>query len=223
MSYIVKIHRIGDLVDYKLVWSSFLLRTLIVYSGKPVVGILPLTVLSEQTRVGSVRVLTCPLHDWGSFYGPIGLNPTATLQIAIHYLTGCRHDWELFDLRWVDTERFDHDRTQRTMQVAGFSGIARRWNHVGLVDTRTTWNGYLQSRSARLGSNVRRLLRRAEAAGIKYVRYRPRGSACGDDDPRWDLYADCCELAQRSWQGSSETGTTLSHTKVRDFFREPAP
>ena len=38
-------------------------------------GILPLVVRTESTRVGRVRVLTYPLHDWGTFYGPIGPDP----------------------------------------------------------------------------------------------------------------------------------------------------
>ena len=35
-------------------------------------GILPLVVQSEKSKVGRVRVLTFPLHEWGSFYGPVG-------------------------------------------------------------------------------------------------------------------------------------------------------
>ena len=62
------------------------LRVLCVYSCDELIGILPLTECTEQTRVGSLRVLTYPLHDWGSFYGPIGPNATATLQAGMRYL-----------------------------------------------------------------------------------------------------------------------------------------
>ena len=44
-------------------------------------------------------------------------------------------------------------------------------------------------------------------------------AAAGDDDPRWDLYDACVRLAERSWQGSSTTGTTLSHAAVQDYLR----
>ena len=55
------------------------LRVLVVRAGGEPLGILPLVVRSERTRLGTVRTLTYPLHDWGTFYGPIGPNPTATL------------------------------------------------------------------------------------------------------------------------------------------------
>ena len=108
-----EINDIQELDAYRLLWNSLLpqtangtffqsldwlecywkhfgaaqrLRTLLIYDGhdKPV-GILPLVVRSEPSHIGAVSVLTYPLHDWGSFYGPIGPNPTATL------LTGLRH------------------------------------------------------------------------------------------------------------------------------------
>ena len=56
------------------------LRVLVVRDGQRPLGILPLVVRTERTRVGSVRVLTYPLHDWGTFYGPIGPEPAATLK-----------------------------------------------------------------------------------------------------------------------------------------------
>ena len=55
------------------------LRVLVVYSGERPIGILPLAVLSESTRLGKLRTLTYPLDGWGTFFGPIGPNPTATL------------------------------------------------------------------------------------------------------------------------------------------------
>ncbi len=45
-----------------------------------VVGIMPLVVRREATRLGKVRVLTFPLHGWGTSYGPIGPDPQATLE-----------------------------------------------------------------------------------------------------------------------------------------------
>ena len=52
------------------------------------------------------------------------------------------------------------------------------------------------------------------------MRHRPLGSAYGDDDPRWDLLEACIELAEKSWQGQSSDGTTLSHDCVLPFLRE---
>ena len=48
------------------------LRALVVYDGQQrPTGILPLVVRREATRVGTIRVLTYPLHDWG-FTAPSG-------------------------------------------------------------------------------------------------------------------------------------------------------
>jgi hypothetical protein len=55
---------------------------------------------------------------------------------------------------------------------------------------------------------------------VSYQRYRPLGAAHGDDDPRWDLYQACEEIARQSWQGSSTSGTTLSHDAIRGFLRD---
>jgi CelD/BcsL family acetyltransferase involved in cellulose biosynthesis len=72
-----------------------------------------------------------------------------------------------------------------------------------------------------LRNNVRRDEKRLRERGsVEYIRYRPAGTAYGDDDPRWDLYETCVELAAASWQGQSDTGTTLSHKSVAEFFRD---
>ena len=54
---------------------------------------------------------------------------------------------------------------------------------------------------------------------IQYIRYRPKGAAQGDGDPRWDLYDACEQIAARSWQATAN-GTTLSHESVRPFLRD---
>ena len=111
MSHVEEINDIFQLEGYRLLWNALLpqtrnatffqsfdwlkvywehfgvgqrLRVLVVCSeGRPI-GILPLVVRREKSRVGPIRVLTYPLHDWGTFYGPIGPNPTATL-IAVRF------------------------------------------------------------------------------------------------------------------------------------------
>ncbi len=62
-----------------------------------------------------------------------------------------------------------------------------------------------------------------EAAGRPRTRdARPLSSGwlgAGQGDPRWELYETCERLAATSWQGESETGTTLSHAAIRPFLR----
>ena len=127
MSEVIEVNRIEDLEAYRLLWNALLprtpgasffqsldwltaywhhfgqnqkLRVLIVHSGGRPIGIVPLTVIREFKKVGPVRVLTYPLHDWGSFYGPIGPEPAATLAAAMGHIRRTARDWDLIDLRW---------------------------------------------------------------------------------------------------------------------------
>ena len=56
------------------------LRVIVVLDDDRAAGIVPLVVRSERSKLGAFRVLTFPLHDWGSFYGPIGPDPGGTLR-----------------------------------------------------------------------------------------------------------------------------------------------
>src|SRR5688572_18893815 len=51
------------------------LRALLVSDMSGATSIVPLVIRSEPTRLGPIRVLTYPLHDWGSFYGPLSAAP----------------------------------------------------------------------------------------------------------------------------------------------------
>jgi CelD/BcsL family acetyltransferase involved in cellulose biosynthesis len=83
------------------------------------------------------------------------------------------------------------------------------------------WNSYWASRTSKWRNNVRRSEKAlARQGAIEYVRYRPAGAASGEGDPRRDLLEACQEIAGRSWQGSSETGTTLTHESVSRFLSD---
>lgn len=248
MTTVIEISDINRLEDYHLAWNSLLsatpganffqtidwlecywrhygdeqeLRVLMVYNGDKPVGIVPLTVIREQTRVGKVRVLTYPLHDWGWFFGPIGPNPAATLTAAMHYLSGQTRDWDLLDLRWVDNDRADHGRTQRAMEAAGFAAREGVWNETAVVDMSGSWDEFLASKTTKFRNNLRRYEKRVNQLGeVKFERYRPLGAAHGDDDPRWDFYDACEQVAAQSWQSDATDGTTISDESVRTFFRE---
>ena len=96
---VIEVNDIHELAHYRLTWESLLaqtpnasffqtlewltvywqhfgdgcrLRVLIVQVHGKTIGILPLVVRKEQSKVGQLRVLNYPLHDWGTFYGPIG-------------------------------------------------------------------------------------------------------------------------------------------------------
>ncbi len=196
-------------------------RVLVVAAGGEPIGILPLVVRREPTRLGLVRVLTYPLNDWGSFYGPIGPNAAATLLGGMRHVHATRRDWDVLDLRWIDAAGCDHGRTPHAMRMAGFRPHKQVWDRTAVVDLGGTWEQYWSARSKKWRHNVERCHRRLDAEGkLVHIRYRPDGAAWGDGDPRWDLYDACEELALRSWQGSATDGTTLSHARVRPFLRD---
>ena len=248
MPNIKEINRIDELAAYRSAWQSLLsetagatffqsldwlesywshygwrqkLRTLIVSGRHGPIGIVPLVVSREATKVGSIRVLTYPLHDWGSFYGPIGPDPAATLKAALAHVGRCRPDWDILELRWVNPEDAEAGRTEQAMREAGLQAYKTVWDRTAMIDIEGTWDQYLAGRSKKWQRNIRLWNRKlAEQGQVTYLRYRPKGEAFGEDDPRWDLYHSCEEIALRSWQGSSVTGTTLSHESVRPFLRD---
>ncbi len=248
MVCVTEINTIADLAGYRLLWNDLLrqtrgasffhtvdwlesywkhfgegqrLRILVVHAAGRPIGILPLCVRTEHYKVGKLRVLTYPLHDWGTFYGPIGGNPTATLLAGLRHVRAADRAWDLLDLRWTDAESVDRGRTPQTMQQVGFDPVERPWAVTTVINFGGTWDGYLAERPAKWRQNCHREARRlAEYGTVRHIRYRPRGAALGDGDPRWDLYEQCLEVARRSWQGRSRTGTTLTHAAVRPFLRD---
>jgi CelD/BcsL family acetyltransferase involved in cellulose biosynthesis len=195
------------------------LRVLVVEAdGKPI-GIVPLVVTVEPRRIGPVRVLGYPLHGWGSFYGPIGPEPTAILSAASQHIRNTPRDWDLIDLRWVDAQT-DQNATPQAFESVGLRFDSQVWHESAQIELATGWDDYWGNRKPKWRSNVRRCERLLSKQGrLEHVRYRPLGAAAGDADPRWDLYDTCVELSRRSWQGSSTTGTTLSHAAVQDYLR----
>lgn len=248
MPSVQEVNQLNELSAYRLLWNSLLsqakkatffqsldwlevywqhygfdqrLRVLIVSAAGRPIGILPLVVRTESTRVGPVRVLTYPLDDWATFYGPIGPQPAATLLVGLQHIRRTRRNWDLLDLRWVDRSGCDLERTGRAMECAGFRPHRQIWMRAAVVDMQGSWEDYWNSRPKKLRQNLRRLRRRLATNGrIRHIRYRPEGEASGDGDPRWDLYDACVQVARNSWQGSSTTGTTLCHALLQRYFRD---
>ncbi len=188
--------------------------------GQPM-GILPLVVRTEATRVGRLRMLTYPLQDWATFFGPIGPNPSATLVAGLRHVRQTPRDWDVLDLRWIDADGSDLGRTQRAMAQTGFRPCGQKWDRTSLVELPETWHAYWEGREAKFRKNIDRLQRRMKEQGkLELVRYRPEPACGGEVDPRWDLFDTCVALAQRSWQGNRGDKTNLCHAEVSGFFRE---
>jgi len=244
---LIEINDLNELEQYRLLWNALLpqtprasffhsfdwlktywqffggeqqLRVLVVYSaGKPI-GIVPLCVRTEQYRIGNVCVLTYPMSDWGTWYGPIGPNPAATLFMAMKHLHTCPRDWDLLDLRWIGAEPGGRNPTAWACRAAGWQPALSDYQQVSLVQLEgTDWETYRANLSKKWRHELGRQQRKLERDfAVEFVRHRPLGANHGEDEPAWALYENCLEIAQQSWQGESTTGTTLSHGQVQDFL-----
>lgn len=248
MSDVQEINDIAELAELRSVWQSLLavtpgadffrsldwlevywrhygdeqrLRVLVVSEDGLPVGIVPLVVRRERFKVGSLRVLTYPMNDWGSFYGPIGPDPHLILKAALGYLKSCRRDWDLFELRWMDIAEDEHDWIAETMHELRFAAQKRIHTQIPIIEINETWDEYWSSRKSNWRNNCRRNEKKMQKLGeLRHVRYRPQGSQAGEDDPRWDLYDECEQIAMASWQGTKGSGTTMSDDSIRAFLRD---
>ncbi len=248
MASVIEINDIRDLAQIQMAWKALLSRTsgatffqtqewlelywqhfgegqklrvlVVTACGKPI-GIVPLCVREERFRVGNLRVLNYPLHNWGTWFGPIGPNPAATMFMAMRHLHATSADWDLLELRWTSAVRSDRGRTFRAMASAGFRPQKAHYDTTAVVDLTIGKEAYWQGRTSHWRNNLSRDQKRLSRLGDwEYIRHRPLGAAHGDGDPRWDLYDGCCEAARQSWQGQHESGTTLTSAPVASFLRQ---
>ncbi len=195
------------------------LRVLAAFDGGQIFGILPMVVRREATKVGTLRFLTYPLEYWGSFYGPIGSRPLDTLRAGLEYLRSVQSDWDVLELRWVGADEDETAQTAQVMQDVGLGALRSKLDSTAVVRINGPWSDYLAGKTSKWRNNSRRWRKRLEESGeVRYLRYRPGED--DDGDPRWDLFDQCVQIARASWQGESQTGTTLSHESVYQFLRE---
>jgi CelD/BcsL family acetyltransferase involved in cellulose biosynthesis len=248
MVQVVEVNDIDELSKYRLLWNSLFsatpnatffltldwletywrhfghdqkLRVLIASAAGQPLGILPLCVRREKFRLTSPRVLTYPLQNWGTWYGPIGPNPAATMLAATQHLRRTPRDWDMLELRWVPDEKTQAGKTARALRANCLFSNKDQYQTTSILELPANWNSFTASKSRSLRSQFRRQLRHAFAEQkAEYVRYRPAPKSEGGGDPRWDLYAMCEQIAAASWQGSVTNGNTLTHEQVRDFYRD---
>ena len=152
-------HTFDWFADY---WRHFghdgKMRVLLIRAAGTPIGIVPLCVRTERYQVGNLRVLTYPLADWGTWYGPIGANPSASLFMAMQHVRATRRDWDLIELRWTGACSFQSNGsiTERAMRVAGFQPRKRVYQQVSLVDLEGGWESYLASKSSKWRQELRR-------------------------------------------------------------------
>lgn len=196
------------------------LRVLVARAAGQPIGILPLCIRTEKYRVGTVRVLTYPLDNWGTWYGPIGPNPTSTMLAAMQHLRRRQRDWDMVEFRWVGPNAAERGRTARAMRCAGLLSAKADYQTTSIVDLPATWDEFLATKSRNSRREFRRSIKDLAQADVEFIRHRPAPAAEGDGDPRWDLYEMCEQVALASWQGSVTNGNTLTHDRVREYFRD---
>jgi CelD/BcsL family acetyltransferase involved in cellulose biosynthesis len=95
------------------------------------------------------------------------------------------------------------------------------WDKTAVGDLSQGWEKYRDSRKG----VWRRRLHQAEAklerqGTVEYLRYRPEPGNAGLEENRFDFFAECMALAEKSWQATASDGTTLCHPSVRPFLQE---
>jgi len=192
------------------------LRVLVIGNLEQPQGIVPLVVRREKTGAGRLRVLTYPLDGWGAIYGPIGPKPKVLLTAAMQYISETHRDWDIAELRWT----VNHEDALSAFQRANMQSSISLTEDASLLELAGDWEAYWMNRTSKWRNNVRRCGKKmAQHGEIRHLRYRPLGAAQDDNDPRWDLFEACVDIASHSWQDGSTTGTTLSNNEVQDFLR----
>ena len=126
-------------------------------------GILPLVIRREQTKVGTVKVLTYPLDDWGSFYGPIGPEPEEALQEGLEHIRNSPWQWSVIELRWAGAPGTDPEQTEEAMRNNGFQAYRTLRGRTSLIELSGRWEEYMVGRKAKWRNNLRRWVKqRAE-------------------------------------------------------------
>ena len=191
----------------------------LVYGGGEPIGIVPLCVRREAYRVGQVRVLTYPLDNWSTWYGPIGPNPATTMMAAMQHFRRSPRDWDMMELRWVADDGVQGGRTARAMRVANMLSEKREYEVTSLVDLPGTWDEYLARKSPSARRHFRRIMRTLSAdERVEYIRHRPLRPA----KAKAIRAGICMPCANRSrWPVGSRSvdhGNTLTHDRVREYF-----
>jgi CelD/BcsL family acetyltransferase involved in cellulose biosynthesis len=126
----------------------------------------------------------------------------------------------MIELRWVPADDSEGGKTARALRMAGMFSNKSEYQWTSILDLPSDWKTFTASKSRSLRTQFKRQLRAFDDNAVEYIRHRPAPASEGDGDPRWDLYEMCAEIAAASWQGSVNNGNTLTHGRVRDFYRD---
>ena len=196
------------------------LRVLVISEGDEPVGIVPFTVRMEKFRLGHLRVLSFPLDDWGTFYGPLGEDPVGLMRDALLHIRKHDRDWDVIDFRYL-CEQDDHfPDLAKVINEQPVPFYERPRMEAPIVQLADSWEEFTKSKSKNWRRGMKREQERARQHGnLRYVRYRSDVET-GKIDPRWDLFEQSRNVAQRSWQAKSPTEAAFCSSRVLSLIRD---
>jgi CelD/BcsL family acetyltransferase involved in cellulose biosynthesis len=206
-------------------WSHYSrpqkLRVILVERDGNALGIVPFCVRTEHRKLGSLRVLTYPLDDWGTFFGPISAEPELAYRAAIEHVARTPRDWDVIDLRYVDQAAPEFMALGESMRASGLAAIVRPRMEVRMLQLGGSWLEYVETRSRNWREKMRRDFRKLEKEGgeIRLLRYRPEAGA-GTTAVHEENYRLCEEIAEKSWQADADSQSTLCSPRVRDLLNK---
>lgn len=197
------------------------LRALIVEQDGTVIGIVPFCVREEPRRVGTVRVLTYPLDDWATFYGPVSPEPNVAIRTALKHIYETPRDWDVLDLRYVDQNAPEYMAIGEAFRASGSRFFVRPRMEVRFCTMVQGWESYVETRSRNWRRQMRRDIDVLEKSGpVELLRYRPTAGGTGRDARTLEIYEICEQIAAKSWQADAASQSTLSSPRVRDLLLE---
>ena len=138
---------------------------------------------------------------------------------GLEYLNRMGLDADVLELRWISDELCESDRVEHLLKSAQHCPVRSNFASTSVVNFSSTWEDYLASRTSKWRNNYRRWIRQLNELGeVEHFRYRP--AADEHAGPGWEYFEECLRIASASWQGSSSTGTTLTHDVVAPFLKD---
>lgn len=192
------------------------LRAVLVERRGELVGIVPFCVRTERRKVGALRMLTYPLNDWGTFYGPISPRPATAFRAAMRHVRQTPRDWDMIDFCWIDEASPEFLDVGLAMREAGFHYVSRPRMEVRICRIDGDWEAFVAAKSHNWRRQMRRDLKQLELSGeVRMLRYRPEPGGTGSEPVHFELYRLCEEVAKKSWQADDALQSTLCSMPVR--------
>ena len=193
------------------------MRVLVVEDAGRPIGIVPLVLKSVPTSLGEIACLTWPTDDWGSFYGPVTADPTFVLIHALQYLRWAPRDWDVLELRNVDLDGLDRGRTKTAIEACSMTSHESVWDEAAIVELNRAKGEFTASLPKFQRQKLARTASRLEQRGpLEFVHCR---AGAKDAEQLRELYAECEQVASRSWQAGSTSGISVCQPHARGFLQ----